>query len=111
MLALVVNSRLHPRHAPPYAACSFLPSRFLPRSPFPTPSRLSHFSPSSTPFLSHKYELPILQVLCFDIHTKCPGCVPPNRQKEKNHDHSGPRDRSLEPRSPKPRRNRRSLAR
>jgi len=29
------------------------------------------------PLESIGYELQILQALCFDIHTKCPGCTPP----------------------------------
>src|SRR5713226_1614917 len=99
MLALVVNfhpelrrrARLHPRHAPPYAACSFLPSRFLPRSPFPTHSRLSHFCHSSSPFFFYEYELPIFQVLCFDIHTKCRGGVlPPIGRKRRIKDTEAP---------------------
>jgi hypothetical protein len=61
----------------PCAACSFLPSRFLPRSPLPTDSRLCHFCPSSSPFFSYKYELPILQVLCFDNDPTVPGVYPP----------------------------------
>src|SRR5712692_3025509 len=30
-----------------------------------------------SPFPSCTYELQIPQPLCFDIHPKCPGCVPP----------------------------------
>src|SRR5713226_3312841 len=108
MLALVVNfhpelrrrARRHPRHAPPYTACSFLPSRFLPRSPFPTHPRLSHFCPSSSPFFSHKYELPILQVLCFDIHTKCRVCVPPTGRKRRTMTTQAPETEVLNPEAP-----------
>src|SRR6266581_9795522 len=39
-------------------------------------SRSSLIHPIVPPLESMTYELPILQLLCFDIHTNCRGCVP-----------------------------------
>ncbi len=62
-----------------------------------TPSECEgHFLPP--PFFSYTYELPNLQLLCFEILTTVVGTPPPaalNRQKEvKNHDHTSPRRRN-----------------
>jgi hypothetical protein len=39
------------------------------------PAMPKRFCPLTIPFVSVNYELPNLQVLCFDNHTKCRGCV------------------------------------
>jgi len=57
-----------------YENCRVSPTIFL--SFFFRPSLHSTNQLSVVPFFSHSYELRILQVLCFDIHTKCPGCTP-----------------------------------
>src|SRR5262250_2106501 len=65
MLASVVNSRLHPRQAPP---SSFLYG-FV-----PSPSLLTTHYPLS--FFSSTSKLPNLQLLCFELHTTVPGVYP-----------------------------------
>ncbi len=63
------------RALPPMAArLEVLPTP----SESPYPSRLLSYkqiTPFAQPLLSYTYALQNSQVLCFDIHTNCPGCV------------------------------------
>src|SRR5712692_2306153 len=80
MLAWVVIYRPHPYQARP-SLCPGSHSHFG-THPFLIPEKISHF-------FSCTYEMQISQPLCFDIHTKYPGCTIPSPQKKgTTHEHN-----------------------
>ena len=59
-----------------YKKCRVSPA--ISCSSFLRPSLLCSHKPFAIPFFLTSYELQIVQVLCFDIHTNCPGGVSPS---------------------------------